>query len=74
VNAIIVHEGPHSKLRAAIGRDVKGKISIVIYAVAVLLAYVNPLASYALYVAVALIWLVPDRRIEKRVQAEHSAR
>ena len=74
VNAIVVHEGSHSKLRAAIGRDVKGKISIAIYAAAVLLAYVYPLASYALYVAVALIWLVPDRRIEKGVHVEHNQR
>ncbi|MGH9254203.1 MAG: TMEM175 family protein [Vicinamibacterales bacterium] len=72
VNAIIAHEGPHSKLRAAVGRDVKGRISIAIYAAAIPLAFVNQWISDALYVTVALIWLVPDRRIEKRVRVEHA--
>jgi len=71
--AIVAHQGPHSRLAAAIGRDVKGKISPLLYATAILLAFVNEWIADAIYVAVALIWLVPDRRIESRMQAERPA-
>ncbi|HEX7077906.1 MAG TPA: TMEM175 family protein [Candidatus Eisenbacteria bacterium] len=54
-----------SPLAQALGRDFKGKISIVIYAAAIPLAFVRPWAAGALYVAVAIIWLVPDRRMER---------
>ena len=64
---IIAHQGPHSKLKAAIGRDIKGKLSPLIYLAAILLAFVNQWVSDALYVLVALIWLIPDRRIESRL-------
>jgi uncharacterized membrane protein len=64
-SAIIADEGPGSRLARAVGRDVKGKLSPLLYATAIPLAFASPLASSALYVAVALIWLVPDRRIEK---------
>jgi uncharacterized membrane protein len=67
VTIIIRTQGPHSKLAAAIGRDFKGKISMVIYAAAVPLAFVNQAISDTLYVGVAAIWLVPDRRIERKV-------
>ena len=67
---IIRLEGPHSKLAAAVRRDVKGKISIVIYIAAISLAFVEPRLSYALYAMVAAIWLVPDRRIEKAMVSE----
>ena len=63
---IIRHEGPHSKLAQAVKHDVKGKISIMMYVAAIPLAFVNQLISDALYVGVALLWLVPDRRIEVR--------
>jgi len=62
---IIKHQGAHSKLAAAVGGDVKGKVSPLFYAAAIPLAFVNERMADALYVAVALIWLVPDRRIEK---------
>jgi uncharacterized membrane protein len=62
--AIIRHQGANSKLRAAIGDDVKGKLSAVLYAIAIPLAFVNEAISDVIYVGVALIWLVPDRRIE----------
>jgi uncharacterized membrane protein len=62
--AIIRHQGPHSKLKAAVGRDIKGKISAVLYAAAIALAFVHQLIADAIYVFVALMWLVPDRRIE----------
>jgi uncharacterized membrane protein len=62
--AIIRHQGPHSKLKEAVGRDIKGKISAVLYAAAILLAFVHQLIADVIYVFVALMWLVPDRRIE----------
>ncbi|HEY0379555.1 MAG TPA: TMEM175 family protein [Pyrinomonadaceae bacterium] len=61
---IIAQQGPQSRLKAALGKDVKGKISPVIYAIAIAMAFVNQWVSDALYVLVALIWLIPDRRIE----------
>jgi uncharacterized membrane protein len=62
--SIIAMQGPESKLRKAVGADTKGKVSILLYAVAIALAFVHPWISDALYVAVALMWLVPDPRIE----------
>jgi hypothetical protein len=65
--AIIAHHGPASRLATAVGRDVKGRVSLALYAAAIGLAFVTPWLADALYVAVALMWLVPDRRIERRV-------
>ena len=65
--AIIAEEGPDSRLRAAIGRDLKGKVSPLLYLAAIPLAFVSPWIPLAVYVLVALIWLVPDRRIESAV-------
>jgi TMEM175 potassium channel family protein len=70
-NTIIAVQGEHSRLRAAIGRDMKGKLSPLLYAAAIPLAFVHPWISDALYVLVAAIWLVPDPRIETRL-AEHA--
>ncbi len=67
-SAIIARQGPGSTLAAAVGRDLKGKISPFVYAVAIPLAFVREWMADALYVAVALMWLVPDRRIESRIQ------
>jgi uncharacterized membrane protein len=64
---IIAEQGPHSKLRAAVGRDVKGKLSPLIYVAAIVLAFFNQWVSDALYVLVALMWLIPDRRIESKL-------
>jgi TMEM175 potassium channel family protein len=64
---IVRAQGPHSMLADALGRDVKGKLSPVIYAAAIPLAFVHQLIADALYVTVALIWLIPDRRIESRL-------
>ena len=61
---IVAEQGPRSRLAAAVGRDVKGKISPVLYLAAVPLAFVERWIAVALYVIVALLWLVPDRRIE----------
>jgi TMEM175 potassium channel family protein len=56
-----------SVLATALGRDFKGKISMVIYLVAIPLAFVNAWLAYAIYMLVAVMWLVPDRRIERNV-------
>ena len=61
---IIAEEGPDSRLAAAIGRDKKGKISPVLYALAVGLSFVQPWMAEAIYVLVAAMWLVPDPRLE----------
>ncbi|MEO8426846.1 MAG: TMEM175 family protein [Verrucomicrobiota bacterium] len=66
--AIIVRHGPQSVLARALGRDWKGKLSIVVYLVAIPLALVTPWISHALYVIVALLWLIPDRRIERMLE------
>jgi uncharacterized membrane protein len=66
---LIRHHGPESTLRAAVGSDVKGMMSVLIYAVAIVVSFANRWVSLALYVAVALMWLVPDPRIEKRERA-----
>jgi uncharacterized membrane protein len=59
-------DGPQSALAQALGRDVKGKASVVTFAVSVALAFVSPWIALAGYVAVALMWFVPDRRFEHR--------
>ena len=68
--AIVRLEGPRSTLASAIGRDLKGKLSPLGYALAIPLAFVHEWLSWALYVGVALIWLIPDRRIERRISEE----
>ena len=66
-STIISQQGADSKLKAAIGNDLKGKLSPLIYVAAILLAFVNHWISEALYVAAALMWLIPDRRIESKL-------
>ena len=68
--ALITHHGTDSFLAHALGRDLKGRISLAIYAIAIPLAFLNPWISCALYVLVAIIWFIPDRRIEKRQHPE----
>ena len=67
---IIRSQGPHSVLAAAVGHDKKGKLSPAVYLVAVLASFVHPGISGALYVLVALIWLIPDKRIERVLMAQ----
>ena len=62
---LLWHHEQDSTLAKALGRDRKGKMSLIIYAGAVPLAFINPWLAFALYILVAVIWLVPDRRIEK---------
>ncbi|MDB5158967.1 MAG: hypothetical protein JWR50_3674 [Mucilaginibacter sp.] len=67
VIVLLKHEGPNSALAAALGNDRKGRISIVFYVVAIAFAWINTYVSFALYVAVACIWFIPDTRIEKKL-------
>jgi uncharacterized membrane protein len=68
---IIRAHGPSAQLKKAIGADIKGKLSIGLYAIAAPCALVHVIISDALYVTVALIWLVPDRRIERAENHHH---
>jgi uncharacterized membrane protein len=70
---IIAVHGPASKLKAAVGRDWKGKLSVLLYLVAIASTFFVPWVAQALYVAVALMWLVPDRRIEHVMEPGHEA-
>jgi uncharacterized membrane protein len=63
------HDGKNELLALAIGRDVKGKLSVVLYIVAIAAAFLHQAISHTIYVAVALIWLIPDRRIERKMEA-----
>jgi uncharacterized membrane protein len=63
----LVAHHKHGKLATAVGRDFKGKVSIVLYVVAIPLAFVNRWVACGIYASVALLWLVPDRRIESRL-------
>ncbi len=64
VRVLVRHHGHESALARAIGRDFKGKVSLAAYVAAIALAFVHELIAMALYLAVAIMWLVPDRRIE----------
>jgi uncharacterized membrane protein len=66
--AIVHHQGPHSVLASAVGKDFKGKASVALYAAGVALAFLVPWISIALYEVVAIMWLIPDRRIEKVIR------
>ena len=65
--SLIRADGEHSELAKAVGTDFKGKISPLFYIVAIPLAFVNQYWSDALLVAVALMWVIPDPRIERRL-------
>jgi uncharacterized membrane protein len=64
---LIAYNGRDSRLATAVGADFKGKLSLILYFAAIVLAFVRPWMAITLYVAVALLWLVPDRRIESLV-------
>ena len=69
-HAIIKLQGTDSVLAAAVGKDWKGKVSPLLYLIAIPLAFVSPWISTGLYVFVALLWLIPDRRIERVLAKE----
>lgn len=64
---LIAQAGKNSKLSQALGKDTKGKISILIYLIAIGLAFFNPIISLGLYATVAIIWFIPDLRIEHKL-------
>jgi uncharacterized membrane protein len=66
-NRIIRQEGPRSNLATAVGSDGKGKLSIVLYLAGIGLAFVHPMIANTIYAGVALMWLVPDKRIEHQL-------
>jgi len=70
VNRLVKHHDKNSTLAEAIGDDRKGKISIVLYLVGVALSWFQAWLGFAVYVGVAVMWLIPDRRIEKKVVEE----
>ncbi|MGA2683617.1 MAG: TMEM175 family protein [Verrucomicrobiota bacterium] len=72
-NIIIAQQGRDSKLAKSIGRDFKGKLSPVLYAVGIAVAFLEPWISCCLYVLVALMWLIPDRRLERVVEEPGSS-
>jgi uncharacterized membrane protein len=72
--AIIRQQGSGSPLRGAIGRDIKGKISPFIYVAGIALAFVSTTASGLFYFGVALMWLIPDRRVATTVRRNESPR
>jgi uncharacterized membrane protein len=64
---ILVREGPDSVLAAAVGKDWKGRVSLLLYALGVALAFLRPWIGGVVYLSAALMWLVPDRRIERKI-------
>jgi len=67
-HCIIASQGPDSILKKAVGSDLKGKISPVIYLTAIGVSYLQPCIAMGLYVAAAIMWLIPDRRIERALE------
>ena len=65
-------EQHNTKLAKAVGNDKKGKLSIVIYAIAIALSFLHPYIGCVLYILVAMMWLIPDKRIEKEIKKEDS--
>jgi hypothetical protein len=66
---IIAAQGPDSALASAVGRDLKGKLSPLLYAVAIPSAFLSPWIAGGIYALVACIWLIPDRRVERKLTA-----
>jgi uncharacterized membrane protein len=68
--AIIAKQGERSLLAAAVGRDRKGRLSTVLYVAAIPLSFVHPWIGNTIYISVALVWLVPDKRIERALEQQ----
>ncbi|MDF5718975.1 MAG: TMEM175 family protein [Rhizonema sp. PD37] len=64
---LVAHHGLDSALATAIGKDFKGKVSLLFYALAIILSYVNSWFAFSLYILVAIMWFIPDRRIERNI-------
>ncbi len=67
-NSLIKLNGHDSELAKALGSDFKGKISVVIYIIAIALTFVNSWIGFGIYTSVAIMWIVPDRRVERVIQ------
>lgn len=67
-HALAVHHGKRSKLAVAIGYDFKGIISVIVYAIAIPFSFLNPWIGFSLYALVAIMWFIPDRRIENALK------
>jgi uncharacterized membrane protein len=67
VRAILANHGRDSRIATAVGRDFKGKVSVLLYLVALPMAFINRWVACAIYALVALVWFVPDQRIERRL-------
>jgi uncharacterized membrane protein len=74
VRVILAREKPDSVLAAAIGRDAKGYLCLAMYGLGIASSFVNPWLAGAFYVGVALIWLIPDKRIERALEQVEAAR
>jgi len=72
-NLLVKEAGPNSPLALALSRDWKGMTSIAIYGAAIAVAFLHPLLAFGLYVGVAMLWLIPDRRIERNIARENGA-
>jgi uncharacterized membrane protein len=70
MRAIVADQGPGSVVQARIGRDLKGRLSPVAYAVSIPLAFASRWIAVAIFVGVALVWLIPDRRMEAELQTD----
>ena len=68
--SLIIHHGKESPVAKAIGRDLKGKASLVIHTIGIPMSFVSPWIACALYIVVALLWLNPDPRIEQTFSSE----
>ena len=66
--SLLAHHGPQSAFAAALGKDFKGTISVIIYVIGLLLTFINPRIGLGLYTVVALLWLIPDKRFERKLQ------
>lgn len=71
VKCLVKLHGENSTIGRAVGNDVKGIISVVVYAVAIVLSFLNGWISLSLYALVVVMWVIPDRRIEKKLDEEH---
>jgi len=71
--AIIAYNGSGSDIAQALKKDFKGKISPILYIIAIILAFYNQWISGAIYIGVAFLWLIPDRRIEKKMEESEQA-
>lgn len=72
-SSLVAIHGHDSPLGVALGDDAKGRISLVLYTIAIPLAFVNALVAFGVLVLVAIIWFIPDRRIERIIEQEHSS-